>query len=345
MRISILIPAYNNSNLLYRCLDSILNQSSLKNIEVLVSDDNSSTILFNEKKFLIYKKHFSINWFRQKNNLGVIGNINFLLNKASNSLVNILQHDDYIIDENFYETASSLFLDSNIALYYSNSKVEFKSTPNGMFGKNYDLLIKKFSNYNINKNIFSLSGINFINLLNSGLNTSWSSIIWRNDYLNDIMKFGSYIPNNEISKKLDIYNQEEAGAFMYLLSSKFNVAVDINPRTFRGVPDTRFSNFDNHPGKKNRNDVQFFIFFNLAKFFLKSNHKVFYDLSLSKAKKTGLLLPNKQVINYIGKDFSSIIFIFNSILWSYYQHLKIFLIRIPHRIKKYLFIIPMKLLK
>ena len=40
-KVSICIPLYNHKNFIGRCIDSVLNQT-YQNIEIIVSDDNSS---------------------------------------------------------------------------------------------------------------------------------------------------------------------------------------------------------------------------------------------------------------------------------------------------------------
>lgn len=341
MKISILIPAYNNQLLLNRCLDSVFHQTNLSDLEIIVSDDNSPNELFLDDKFKKYLSKIDFFWFKQKTNLGVVGNIKFLLDKANFSLVSILQHDDYIKDNDFYHNALQVFDNSHIALYYSNSEVESNNSPDGMFKKNIKIFHMQFANSQIKKNLFEIEGTTFIKLLNKGLNTSWSGIIWRNDYLSKIAKFGSYIPDNEVSKNLDIYNQEEAGAFLYLLGSRYNVIIDTVSQTFRGVPDTRFSNNSNHPGRKNRNDVQFFIFLTLSNFFYKNNQFEIHSLAKEKAKRTGLSYINKYIYNYLLNNKYSIIFIIQCLFWSYRNHLLIFIKRLPYRLKKYLFIKPL----
>lgn len=99
--ISIIIPVYNVDKYLNQCLDSLLIQSMIDNIEVICvndgSNDNSLNILKSyENKF----KNFVI--LNQKN-AGVSNARNNGLEIAQGKYISFLDSDDYIIKKNYFE--------------------------------------------------------------------------------------------------------------------------------------------------------------------------------------------------------------------------------------------------
>lgn len=78
--VSIGLIAYNRSHLISQAIESLLKQS-YKNIELIISDDASSD---NTEQICRYyvKKDRRIRFYKQKKNLGLPGNSNFVLQKA-----------------------------------------------------------------------------------------------------------------------------------------------------------------------------------------------------------------------------------------------------------------------
>ena len=93
---SVLIPLFNHENFIIYCLDSLL-KSNTKNIQLIISDDHSNDNSYAiAKKWVKLHKHlfFSTLIFRQKENIGINKNINFLRGKASGEFLIILASDD-----------------------------------------------------------------------------------------------------------------------------------------------------------------------------------------------------------------------------------------------------------
>ena len=93
IKVSVVVPVYNTSKYLRRCLDSLVNQS-LKEIEILVindcSTDNSKNILDEYEK-----KYQNIKVFHNKTNKGIGYNRNFGIKKASGEFIGFIDSDDY----------------------------------------------------------------------------------------------------------------------------------------------------------------------------------------------------------------------------------------------------------
>lgn len=90
-KISVLIPSYNHSLYIEKCIDSVINQT-FEDIEILIGDDcstdNSRDIInkFNDERI---KKYF------YDINCGGSENLNKLINLASGEYIAILNSDDY----------------------------------------------------------------------------------------------------------------------------------------------------------------------------------------------------------------------------------------------------------
>ncbi|SRR5258706_2594123 len=97
-KISICIPTFNRSDLLDKTLQSVANQSQ-KPYEVIVVDNHSTDATPDVVKK--YKKH-GFKYFRNKKNLGFVGNWNKCLDLSNGNYICILHSDD-IISRDWYK--------------------------------------------------------------------------------------------------------------------------------------------------------------------------------------------------------------------------------------------------
>lgn len=125
IKISVIMPIYNTEEYLEEALDSILNQTMINDIEVLMIDDgscdNSRYII--EKYALDYDNFFS---FHNKN-IGQGQERNFGISQARGEYIHFMDSDDYIVPT-FYEELYSLakkedydFAMCSISRYTKNS--------------------------------------------------------------------------------------------------------------------------------------------------------------------------------------------------------------------------------
>lgn len=327
MQISVLIPAYNQQTLLDRALDSIQKQTIFNDLEIIISDDCSP------EPIKVNKSKLNITLYRQEINLGVLENFQFLLEKASCKLVTIFQHDDYLIDTRFYEKVYNSFKNyKNLAVFFSNAFLE--STKKTMIIDKFKKRINKTSK-KIEDDIFQITGEKFCKLNLKGMNTSWSSIVWDNNKLEKISKFGSYVPKKDLADKFLAYRDEECGGYLYILASKYDFFIDFGISSFRGVPETNFSGSINHPGRKKPNDIAFFIFWNIYKK-LKNINVNISKLSLKKSRQSGIQKINKNILFFFKSEKNYLIHIMISFILMHKNKIKIFTMRIPHRVKKYI---------
>ena len=113
-KISIAIPTFNRRSLLGKTIDSVLEQS-YPNLEIIISD-NCSTDGTSDLVSAYCDER--IIYFRQSENLGMVGNWNFCLEHATGEFFLLLSDDD-MLERDAIEGLSSAFSDESVALSYS----------------------------------------------------------------------------------------------------------------------------------------------------------------------------------------------------------------------------------
>lgn len=111
VKVSVIVPIYNNENYLNECIDSIINQT-LEEIEIICVNDGSTD---NSLKIL---KEYADKDYRvkiiDKDNSGYGHVMNIGMDLASGEYIGIVESDDYILPEMYeklYETAKEFDLD------------------------------------------------------------------------------------------------------------------------------------------------------------------------------------------------------------------------------------------
>jgi len=99
-KISIGIPTYNRPDTLKRTLDTLLNQS-YKNLEIIISDNCSPDKKVKELLDTYASADARIIPYHQKENIGMVKNFNFVLEKASADFFMWKADDDIIEDPDF----------------------------------------------------------------------------------------------------------------------------------------------------------------------------------------------------------------------------------------------------
>ena len=112
-KVSIGIPTYNRCNLLGDAINSALKQT-YKNIEIIVFDndstDDTDQIIFSFEDSRLF-------YFRNDKNIGMVGNWNSCLEKATGEFFLLLSDDD-ILEEYAIEILIAGFIDDTISLSY-----------------------------------------------------------------------------------------------------------------------------------------------------------------------------------------------------------------------------------
>lgn len=91
--IAILLPVYNGLPYIYEAIDSVLKQD-FEDWELIVSDNGSTD---GTRDYLRSLNDSRIQIHEQPLNLGIMGNLNFLLTQAKSSIARILGHDDRLL--------------------------------------------------------------------------------------------------------------------------------------------------------------------------------------------------------------------------------------------------------
>ena len=98
-KISVIVPVYNTSKYLEKCLDSLINQT-YKELEIIIvedcSTDNSKSLL--EK----YKKFENVTIIYNDRNMGLSYSRNVGLAHAGGNYIGYIDSDDYV-QSDYYE--------------------------------------------------------------------------------------------------------------------------------------------------------------------------------------------------------------------------------------------------
>ena len=105
-KVSVIVPAYNASNTINKCIDSLLNQT-LKDLEIIVINDCSKDDTL--KKLKEYGKKIIL--IDNKKNLGPSGSRNKGLKEAKGKYIGFVDADDYA-EPNMYESLSKEMTDT-----------------------------------------------------------------------------------------------------------------------------------------------------------------------------------------------------------------------------------------
>lgn len=122
VKVSILIPTFNQEQYIEKAIISALNQK-FESIEVIVSDDNSTDNTYNIAAKIKDKKLFV---FKNKINIGRVANYrNLLFEYASGDYVLMLDGDDYLVDDEYIAKAFSLIdKEKDLCLVFADYRID-----------------------------------------------------------------------------------------------------------------------------------------------------------------------------------------------------------------------------
>ena len=126
IKVSILIPSYNQENFIEEAILSAIGQT-YENIEVVVCDDASLDSTWSKINNIKCSK---LRKYRNSKNLGRVANYRKLLYElSSGDYVINLDGDDYFLDMNYIKKAVALIEKNNLDLVFSNQIIGFKNSP------------------------------------------------------------------------------------------------------------------------------------------------------------------------------------------------------------------------
>ncbi len=272
--LSILIPAYNNTESLKRALESLKNQTIAKKLNILISDDCSPSPINKSEIFTFKNSFYQLLFFRQNLNLGVLSNPTWLFNQIETEYFAVFQHDDILTRKNFYEDVLQKF-DSNekLVCYFGNSITirinENTNLDNYEENQNCNLMLN-FNSPKIKgiRKDGSISGEDFIdNIVNQydDFNTAWSAIVFKTNSVRNFGGFGGYYCLSWFeAKSLRVYREEEFYGCLYLLCLQGDIQLEANPSVIRCLEPTSYSESPTHPVRKMRQDGEIYALFKIA---------------------------------------------------------------------------------
>ena len=298
--ISICIPAYNNSSSLSVALESICLQK-YSNLEIIISDDhspNSVKPVFDQWSSKFPK--FNWRYHYQEKNLGVTQNQAWLLRNASGHLMTFFQHDDYLIDSEFYlNIASHYKVNSSTKVYVANAVIQ-SPLRNEPLNKGIFPLDSKNQNFKVYK---PLKFLRYFapTFYGASLPISWTSLVFEVKSALEVGAFSDlYLTDASNSIELNTFVDEEAGVFLSLLNDRFGVAFSKKLVSFRSILDTSFSKRQNNPSTflVRANNIEVFNLLKASQ--LATNFTTRFRLLL-RAISIGLNTDNEKVREFLGK--------------------------------------------
>ena len=146
-KVSMVFPVYNSERFIEECLDSLLNQT-FKDYELIILDDCSK-----DKTIDILKKKKK-KYYKNKENLGLVENLNKGIKMAKGEYIMIIDHD-MVYDKNYLKEMMLEKKDIMVArCYYYNDKNLIRG-----FGISINLLTGKVTVYGRDKYDFSTKNI------------------------------------------------------------------------------------------------------------------------------------------------------------------------------------------
>ena len=149
--VSVIIPVYNASKTIEKCLDSIFS-STLENIEVIaINDCSTDDTLEKLEKYKINKNFVLIN---NKKNLGPAASRNKGLDKATGKYIGFVDSDDYISPSMYEMMSNKMLEDEEIDLVACSRYNVTKNGKEAIINNNTETDAKAFSktsNYNCDK--------------------------------------------------------------------------------------------------------------------------------------------------------------------------------------------------
>lgn len=119
-RISIIVVCYNHSKYVIDCLESILHQT-YKNIQLLIVDDCSTDNSVEVISDWVQKNKYECTKIFQKENIGLIRNLNSCFEMIEGDFVRIIAADDFLHPESCEKSISKLLeLGSDYGMVFSN---------------------------------------------------------------------------------------------------------------------------------------------------------------------------------------------------------------------------------
>lgn len=312
--VSVVIPAFNKPEYTRKTIDSVILQTH-RPIEIILSDDNSPESL----KYLVADEktncdpQLDIKYFRQEVNLNYYWNLQFVLGEANGQYIVLLDHDDWLIDRNYFSDSIKAIEDqANCYLTIANTFCE--NSPQTILNFYYD-------------NWHYVDGPALIkNYLFTTIHPSRSAVMLCFDKLKDLNYKEFFIDKG--SANIMKIMPDEALVLVCLLASVGDIALTGRVVSVRGVPPeslSRTTSWHEAGGQK-----MFIPHFLLYQYFKRIECR---DGMQAMSHNLLLRYPcqsiNVEMIKYLSFNRSAIAFMVLGVLWFNLRRIILFPIRIP----------------
>jgi len=177
--ISIIIPCYNQTDLLKRNL-GYLEKQSYKNFNILLLDDASTE---DYQKLIPQFSNLNISYARNEKNIGAIKNIFNSISYKTNTLYKLSLHEDDILHKDYLKKAKEILNNDKDVIFVATIADWFKTDKE---------LSNKFNKAKNIDNVAILNKVDFIREIIDGKHITFGSIVYRNSYLDEEPDFKQY---------------------------------------------------------------------------------------------------------------------------------------------------------
>jgi glycosyltransferase involved in cell wall biosynthesis len=252
--VSVVIPAYNQTDYLRNALQSVVEQD-YRPIEVIVSDDCSPIMLDSVVSEFsgVQSELFRIRYSRFQQNRGFVENFRFGVGQATGKYLVPLPHDNRFIDRRFFTEAVQIMnshADCHLcygnAIYERNAREALNIPKSITFRDGWSLL----------------EGRVFIRVYRKG-GMDWSqAMVLDHEMALSLRAFEEpFAVDGAISRRLGIA-QDDCFSYVFLLSAMGSVGLCEKLTCEIGTPPQSYSR-SNKNWKNTKGKVKFFVFYNI----------------------------------------------------------------------------------
>ncbi len=149
-KVSIIIPVYNNGKHIEECLNSIINQTIFKNIQVIIVNDGSTDS--SEQILDKFRKYNNIQIIQKSNEgPGIARNIG--IHAATGNYLMFIDGDDFLFSDDVIETLYETAISKNVDICGGNYVSLRKNLLSSVFNKQREKLFMNYEGY-ISTDIF-----------------------------------------------------------------------------------------------------------------------------------------------------------------------------------------------
>ena len=227
--VTIIIQTFNRKNLLKFALSSAINQT-YRNIEILIGDNCSQdgTDIYCEQEA---QKDSRIKYFRHSQNIGMVGNANFLCDRVNGEYVVFLNDDDWL-DVDYVEKCIAFFSENPSYSLVTPSTVLYPENCSnvGATGGELCKIIKLDSNNVHSRLITYLKNQDFVEMATGCFKTSILKKIKEIEgqyisdrYNEDIVFFMKFLATGKCKVLTNTHLNKRDGGFSKTLKTSTNV--------------------------------------------------------------------------------------------------------------------------